>query len=376
MTEPMTCRQISSLITEDAELQLSIVTTDVPEPAADEIVVRVEAAPINPSDLFLLFGPADMRALEVSGTGDDTVVTAPVSQQLMGSVQGRVGQATAVGNEGAGTVVKAGSSELAQSLLGTTVAMAGGEMYADYRCVKAHMAMPMPEGVTPREAASSFVNPMTVLGMVETMRDEGFTALIHTAAASNLGQMLNRLCLSEGIELVNIVRKPEQEVILRELGAKYIVNSESDSFIEDLSAAIEATGAYLAFDATGGGNLANTILTCMERSASKGKAYNRYGSDVAKKVYIYGRLDVSPMQLNVAYGFAFGVCGWLLTHFLGRVGIERMAKLQKRIASEITTTFASHYAAEISLSDALSAEAIATYGQRNTGQKYLINPAK
>jgi NADPH2:quinone reductase len=273
-------------------------------------------------------------------------------------------------------VVAAGSSDAAQSLMGKTVGIAGGDMFAEYRCVNAMMALPMPEGVTPAQAASCFVNPMTALGMVETMRDEGFTALVHTAAASNLGQMLNRICLADGIDLVNIVRKPEQEEILRELGAKYVVNSSADSFADDLTAAIEATGAYLAFDATGGGLMANTILTCMERAASKGMEYNRYGSDTLKKVYVYGRLDLSPIQLTAAYGFAFSVSGWLLTQFLQRIGIPRMIELRERVAAEINTTFASHYTAEVSMEEALSLDTLRLYSQRQTGQKYLINPHK
>ncbi len=369
-------RQIQSLITQEGQLELSIVTVDMPEPAPDEVIVRVEAAPINPSDLALLTGPADLRTAKQGGTDDAPVITADIPRKLMGTVAGRVGEPMAVGNEAAGVVVAAGSDEAAQALMGKTVAIVGGEMFASYRCVKAMMALPMLEGIAPAEAASSFVNPMTALGMVETMREEGFTALVHTAAASNLGQMLNRVCIADGIELVNIVRKPEQEEILREIGAKYVVNSSADSFAEDLTAAIEATGAYLAFDATGGGNMANTILTCMERAATKGMEYNRYGSDTLKKVYVYGRLDLSPMQLTAAYGFSFSVSGWLLTPFLQRIGMPRMLELRARVAKEIRTTFASHYTAEVSMEEALSLDILMEYSQRHTGQKYLINPHK
>lgn len=369
-------RQIQSLVTDGGKLELSIVNVDVPEPGPDEVVVRIEAAPINPSDLALLTGPADLSTAVVGGTEDAPVITADIPEKAMGMVAGRIGIPTAVGNEAAGVVVAAGSSEAAQALMGKTVAIAGGEMFTQYRCINAFMAMPMAGDVTPAEAASSFVNPLTALGMVETMRDEGFTALVHTAAASNLGQMLNRICQADGIELVNIVRKPEQEAILREIGAKHIVNSSSDSFAEDLTAAIVATGAYLAFDATGGGRLANTILSCMERAASHGMEYNRYGSDTQKKIYVYGRLDLSPMQLSATYGFAFSVSGWLLTPFLQKIGVPRMMELRQRVAAEIRTTFASHYSAEISLGEALSPDALRVYGQRMTGQKYLINPQK
>tara|TARA_R110000823_G_scaffold27609_16_gene80470 strand:- start:37010 stop:38134 length:1125 start_codon:yes stop_codon:yes gene_type:complete len=366
--------QLRSLITPEGKLRLSLEEVETPAPGADEVVVRIDAAPINPSDLALLFGPADMRSAEVGGSAERPVVTADVPEKLLDMVAGRIGESMAVGNEGAGVVVEAGSSDAAQALLGKVVAVAGGEMFSQYRCVNVFMAMPMAEGTTAKEAASSFVNPMTALGMVETMREENFSALVHTAAASNLGQMLNRICLADGIDLVNIVRKEEQLSLLRDIGAPYVVNSSSDSFAQDLTDAIHSTGAYMAFDATGGGRLVNTILTCMEKSASRGMAYNRYGSDTMKKAYVYGRLDLSPMELTAAYGFAFSVSGWLLTPFLQRIGLERMQALQQRIVREINTTFASHYSAEVSLAGALSPEAMLAYAQRHTGQKYLINP--
>jgi NADPH2:quinone reductase len=368
--------QLRSLITPEGKLELSLQSVEIPEPGPDEVVVKIEAAPINPSDLALLFGPADMSTAQVSGTPDSPIVTADVPEKLMGMVAGRLGESMAVGNEGAGVVVKAGSSDAAQALMGKMVAVAGGEMFSQYRAVNVFMAMPMGDDISAREAGSSFVNPMTALGMVETMRDEGFTGLVHTAAASNLGQMLNRICLKDGVDLVNIVRKPDQEAILRELGAKHIVNSTSETFMDDLTDAINATGAYLAFDATGGGRLANSILTCMERSATRNMKYNRYGSDTMKKVYIYGRLDLAPTELTAAYGFSFSVGGWLLTPFLQRIGLERMAGLQQRVVSEIRSTFASSYTAEVSLAEAISPEAMMVYGQRLTGQKYLINPQK
>ena len=374
MSDAFSSRQIRSLVTEEHSLKLSIETAEVPQPGPDEIVVKIEAAPINPSDLALLFGPADMASATFSERDGEPEVEAPILPKLAGMVAARQGESMLVGNEAAGVVVAAGESDAAQALLGKTVAIAGGDMFQQYRCVHSMMAIPMGEDVTAREAASSFVNPMTALGMVETMRDEGFTALVHTAAASNLGQMLNRICISDGVDLVNIVRKPEQVEILREIGAKYVVDSSAEDFEEQLTAAIIETKAYMAFDATGGGRLTNTILTCMERAASAGLEYNRYGSDTMKKVYVYGRLDLTPLTLTPAYGFSFNVGGFLLTPFLQRIGIERMVGLQQRVASEIKTTFASHYVAEISLAQALTAEAIAVYGQRQTGQKYLICP--
>ena len=295
----------------------------------------------------------------------------------MRMVAGRIGQSLPVGNEGAGVVVAAGSSDAAQALLGRVVGVAGGEMFAQYRCVDATQCLPLREGTTAAEGASCFVNPMTALGMVETMRMEGHTALVHTAAASNLGQMLNRICLADGIDLVNIVRKPDQEAILRDLGAKFIVNSSAADFMDDLTEALAATGATLAFDAIGGGKLAGQILTGMENVAARSlSAYNRYGSDVFKQVYIYGGLDRGPTTLNRNFGFAWSLGGWLLPNFLQRAGMERMVAMRERVAAEITTTFASHYNREVSLAEALSLTALSVYGKQATGEKFLINPQK
>jgi NADPH2:quinone reductase len=376
MSLPTESLQLRSLITEEATLEISLASVPVPEPGPDEVLVRMEAAPINPSDLGLLFGMADMSKAEAAGTAESPVVTAPVPGNIMRIMKPRVGKSMAVGNEGAGVVVAAGSSEAAQALLGKTVGVIGGEMYSQYRAVNAFMCLPLEEGTTPREGASCFVNPLTALGMVETMRLEGHTALVHTAAASNLGQMLNKICLADGVELVNIVRKAEQEQTLREIGAKYICNSSSDSFREDLTDALEATGATLAFDATGGGELAGNILSCMEAALNrKATDFSGYGSSEHKQVYIYGGLDRSPTVLKRDYGMAWGLGGWLLTPFLQKIGTEAMLKLRQRVAAEIKTTFASQYTAEVSLSKALTPEAIAVYGAQTTGQKYLINPS-
>jgi len=367
--------QLRSLIKEDNTLELSLVELPIPQPGDDEVVVRVDATPINPSDLALLVGPADMTTASVSGTAQRPVITATIPDSLMKMVAPRIGQSLAVGNEGAGVVIAAGASDAAQALLGKTVGMIGGEMYSQYRCVNVSQCLPLMEGTTPEQAASCFVNPMTALGMVETMRMENHTALVHTAAASNLGQMLNRVCQQDGIDLVNIVRKPEQEEILKNLGARYIVNSSADSFYDDLTEALVATGATLAFDATGGGKLASDILACMESAASRDlETYNRYGSDVFKQVYIYGGLDRSPTVLNRSFGLAWGVGGWLLTFFMQRAGMEKIVEMRQRVAAQIGTTFASHYTDRVSLSEALSLEAIAVYGKQATGQKYLIVP--
>ncbi len=369
--------EIRSTITKGGTLELALETTQIPEPGEDDVVVRVEASPINPSDLGMLFGPADMSTAEASGTASAPIVTADVPSGLMKMVAARVDQSMPVGNEGAGVVVKAGASDAAQALLGKTVGLIGGGMYAQYRLIKAPMCLPLLEGTTPAEGASCFVNPLTALGMTETMRMEGHTALVHTAAASNLGQMLNKVCLKDGIALVNIVRRPEQADLLRKIGAQHICDSSASSFMDDLTDALVTTGATLAFDATGGGKLAGQILTCMEIAANKtATEYSRYGSTTHKQVYIYGGLDRSPTTFNRNFGMAWGIGGWLLTPFLQKIGFEAGQGLRQRVAAEIKTTFASEYAREVSLAGALQLDAIAAYGKQTTGEKYLINPNK
>lgn len=372
-----TALELRSEIKKEGKLELSLAEVPIPEPAEDEVLVRVEASPINPSDLGLLFGMADMTTAVVSGTEDLPIVTADVPENIMRAMAPRIDQSLAVGNEGAGVVVRAGASEIAQELMGKTVAILGGSMYSQYRCIKAKQCLLMHEGVTPGQGASCFVNPLTALGMVETMRLEGYTALVHTAAASNLGQMLNKICVKDGVDLVNIVRKQEHVDLLKGIGAKYVCNSSDESFMEDLVEALVATGAMLAFDATGGGKLAGQILSAMEIAANKtAKEYSRYGSTTHKQVYIYGGLDRSPTTFNRAFGMAWGIGGWLLTPFLVKIGQEEAEKLRQRVAAEVNTTFASSYTKEVSLVEALSLDAIAVYGQQATGEKYLINPNK
>lgn len=368
--------QLRSLITAGGELQLSLRQSELPEPAQDEVLIRVLASPINPSDLALLLGPADLSTARAGGTADSPMVTATIAPRLMKSVAGRIDQSMAVGNEGAGVVVKSGVD--AQHLLGRTVAVLGGGMYAQYRLVKAAACLPLPEGTTPAEGASCFINPLTALCMVETMRRENHTALVHTAAASNLGQMLNRICSKDGIALVNVVRSAEQAAALRTLGAKYICDSTAPSFMDELTDAIAETGATLAFDAVGGGKLANQILICMEAAISrKSTTYNRYGSPVHKQVYTYGVLDTRPLEIDrTNVGMAWGVGGWLLTWFLEKIGPQAAQPLRERIAAELKTTFASHYTAEISLAEALRLDVIQAYSRRATGEKYLMNPSK
>jgi NADPH:quinone reductase-like Zn-dependent oxidoreductase len=369
--------QLRSLVKKSGELELSLVSVPLPDPAEDEVVVRIEAAPINPSDLGLLLGAADMSTAKLSGTKDLPVVTATIPERFMRAMTGRLDESMPVGNEGAGVVVKAGSSVGAQALLGRTVAILGGATYAQYRTVKATDCLLLLKGTTPAEGASCFVNPLTTLGMIGTMRMEGHTALVHTAAASNLGQMLCKLCIEEKIELVNIVRSAEQEAILRGIGAVHVRNSTGPNFIADLTAALVATGATLAFDAIGGGRLAGQILTAMEIAANqRATSYSRYGSTTYKQVYIYGGLDTGPTELNRAFGMAWGLGGWLLGAFLMKIGPAEGQKLRERVAGELKTTFASHYTSEISLTEALQPEVMAAYNRKTTGEKYLIVPNK
>lgn len=374
---PATALQLRSLVSADQTVRLSLDTVEVPSPGPAEVLVRVEAAPINPSDLGLLLAGADLTKAQSTGPADRPVVTAPLPAPAMRAAQARVGIPMPVGNEGAGTVVAAGSSAAASALLGKTVAVAGGAMYSEYRCADAAFCMPLPEGTPAADGASSFVNPLTALGMLETMRLEKHSALVHTAAASNLGQMLNRLCIEEQVPLVNIVRRDEHEDLLRSAGASYVCNSSSEQFMSELTAAVSATGATLAFDATGGGRLASQLLTCMEAAASaKAGGYSRYGSAVHKQVYIYGSLDRRPTELTRTFGMAWSVSGWLLTPFLQRIGLERMTQLRNRVASGLTTTFASSYTDEVSLAGALQLDTLVAYARMATGSKYLIMPSR
>jgi NADPH2:quinone reductase len=370
-----TALQLRSLIKSSGELELSLASVDIPRPGPSEVVIRIEASPLNPSDLGLLFGAADMSTAKAGGTAERPVVTARVPQGAMKSMAGRLDVSMPVGNEGAGVVVEAGSSAAAQALLGKTVAAIGGAMYSQYRCIPADQCLLLPDGARPAEGASSFVNPLTALGMVETMRREGHTALVHTAAASNLGQMLNQICRKDGIGLVNIVRKQGQADLLTAQGAVHVCNAASPTFVQDLTEAIAATGATLAFDATGGGKLAGQILNCMEAALSRqASEYSRYGSTTHKQVYIYGGLDTSPTEFTRHFGMAWGMGGWLLFTFLQKIGPHAASALKQRVVAELKTTFASHYSKEISLAQVLDLDVIAVYNKRATGEKYLINP--
>ena len=378
MPDPVTTGlQLRTLIKPEGELELSLVDDPVPEPRAEEVVVRVEAVPINPSDIGLLFGPADMTTARATGTPERPVVTAKVPPAAMAAMAARVGQSMPAGNEGAGVVVAAGSSKAAQALMGRTVAVLGGAMYAQYRCIPVAQCLPLPAGTTPAEGASAFVNPLTALGMVETMRREGHRALVHTAAASNLGQMLNRICIEDGIALVNIVRKPDQAALLREQGAKHVLDSSQPTFMQDLVRALTETGATIGFDATGGGRLAGQILSAMEAALSaSAREYSRYGTNVHKQVYIYGGLEPGPTELVRNFGMTWGLGGWLLFPFLQKIGPEAAERLKARVAANLKTTFASHYARVIGLAEMLTLDAIAGYNRRATGEKFLVDPSR
>ena len=375
-TTPTHGLQLRSIVKTGGELQLSLVNIETPSPGPDEIVVRIQATPINPSDIGLLFGAADMTTAKASGIAARPVITASVPERFMKGMAGRLDQSMPVGNEGAGVVVATGDSPAAKALLGKTVAVLGGAMYSQYRTVPVAMSLPLPEGASAADGASCFVNPLTALGMVETMRREGHTALVHTAAASNLGQMLNKICIKDGIKLVNIVRKSEQAALLKSIGAQYVCDASASTFTNDLTQALVATGATLAFDATGGGKLGGQILTCMEAALNRtAKEYSRYGSTTHKQVYLYGGLDTSATEFHRSFGMAWGIGGWLLFPFMQKIGAAGTQALKARVAAELKTTFASHYAKEISLAQALQLDTIAAYGQRATGSKYLINPS-
>jgi NADPH:quinone reductase len=372
-----TSLELRSLVKQDGVLELSLARATLPPPKDHEVIVRIEATPINPSDLGLLLSAGDISLAKVSGKGSQTVVTAPIAPVAMRALSARIGKSMPVGLEGAGVVTSAGASPEAQALLGKTVSTFVGGMYGQLRKVRAADCLVLPAGIKPEEAASAFVNPLTALGMVETARREGHKGLVHTAAASNLGQMLNRLCQADGVPLVNIVRSEEQVQILKGLGAKHIVNSTAASFRDDLISALKATDATLAFDAIGGGKLAGQILNAMEAVAAGASAdtYNMYGSNVHKQVYVYGTLDPGPIELMRGSGMTWSIGGWLLFNFLTKVGPEVEARLKARVASEIRTTFASHYTRTISLVEALDPNVIAAYGRRATGEKFLINPS-
>lgn len=373
MSVPTTCLELRSTVTDDGVVTLAVQRAEVAPPGDDEVVVRVEAAPINPSDLGMLFAGADLSTV-AAVDGDLPAVSASLGPAVLAAQAGRLGIPMPTGNEGGGTVIAAGASEAAQALLGKVVGFLSGNAYAQYRAVNAAACLAMADGTDPADAAAAFVNPLTALGMVETMRAEGHTALIHTVGASNLGLMLNRICIDDGVGLVNIVRKPEHVEQLRQAGATRVVDSSADSFIADLTDALRATGATIAFDAIGGGEMAGTLLSCMEKVASEGDEFSRYGSNTHKQVYIYGGLDRGPTTLRRDFGMSWSLGGWLLTPFLMKIGPEGGSRLRQRVADEIATTFASTYGMRLSLSDVVDPDQVRRYGRMATGEKALVTP--
>ena len=372
----VTGRELRSSANEDGTLVLSLEDVTLEAPTGDEVIVRVEAAPINPSDLGLLIGPADVSTMRQRGTAERPELVFDVPQGRMAAVSARLGQSLPVGNEGAGTVVAAG--EGAKALEGRRVGMLGGAMYADYRKLRMRDVVPLPEGASAEDGASMFVNPLTALGFVETAKSEGHRAIVHTAAASNLGQMLQKICHMDGVPLVNIVRSPAQEELLRAIGATHVLNSQDADFRTKLVDAVAETGATIAFDAIGGGTLGSDIVHAMERAASRNMTeFSRYGSNSFKQLYIYGALDLAPTVLNrLSFGFQWSVSGWLLTPFLQKAGQETAARLRQRVVDELTTTFASYYTRTIGLAEALDPEVLRGYERKATGEKYLIDPKR
>jgi NADPH:quinone reductase-like Zn-dependent oxidoreductase len=373
-SKPTNGLELRSLVTENGELELSLVDVPIPTLQAGEILVRIEAAPLNPADQNLLLSGADLGTMRGAGTPQRPVARAIIPEERRRGVAGRFGQSLGIGLEGAGTVISAAPD--ARALMGKTVAMFGGSMFAQYRCLRAADVLVLPDDASANEGASSFVNPLTALGIVATARREGRTALVNTAAASNLGQMVNRICLADGMGLVNIVRSPEQIAMLRSDGAVHVCDTSAPTFTEDLVDALAATGATVAFDPIGGGNLIGRILAAMEVVASRSvTGYSPYGSSVFKQVYVYGGLDPRPTELTRNFGHAWGLAGWSVNWFVASLSPEEKERIYGRIRSELKTTFASNFSHEISLRQALDPAIIGAYARRATGEKYLIKPA-
>ncbi|MEM6296647.1 MAG: zinc-binding dehydrogenase [Myxococcota bacterium] len=367
-----TGRQLFTTLDASGSLTLTLEEVTVPDPTDSQVLVQMEAAPINPSDLAILTSAADFEA----ATYSPGKVVAPLAEPYLTGSKTRHGRKLPVGNEGAGTVIAAGEHPMAQALLGQRVACVPGNAFSEFALSPAHLCLPLGDH-TAEQGASSFVNPMTALGFVETAKAEGRSALIHLAAASNLGQMLGRVCAEDDIALVNIVRKPEHVELLRGQGAKHVLNSSDEDFPEQLRAAVEATGAYLGFDPIGGGRMTDACLRAMEQvAASKMTEYSRYGSAEPKKMYVYGRLDFAPTILTASYGLEWTVSGWLLTTFLRRAGMETVGRMRKRVLAGLGTTFSSNYKATIGLEEMLTRDAILDYRQMKTGEKYLVAPQR
>ena len=366
---------VRSEVRPDGTLELSLRSMPLPGPGPDEIVVELEAAPLHPADISQLLGPADLSSGQRTGSGEDSKIVFQIPDARLPSMAARNGKSLAVGNEGAGVVIATGDNQ--QKLLGKMVAVMGGAMLSRHRVVNVSNALMLPDGAAASTGAAALINPLTLLSMIETMREEGHGALVHTAAASSLGQMLNRVCFQDGIPLVNVVRRPEQASLLTSQGASFVCDSSSETFVRDLDAAVAATGATLAFDAVSGGPLAGQILSAMERACNASATEcRRYGSEMHKQVYFYGGLDTRPTQLDRSYGMAWGVGGWLIFSKLKRMAPGKVDAMKARIVSELDSTFSTKFTAEISFTDLMRKEYFDAIARRSTGDKYLINPKR
>ena len=365
-----TGKQLFTTLESDGTLTLAIEEVTFPEPKGNQVLVTMEAAPINPSDLAILTGAADFENAEYSSGK----VVAKMPEPFNSGQKSRHGKKLPAGNEGAGTVVATGDSDTAKALMGQRVSCVPGNAFSQYAIADANMCLPLGDH-SAEAGASSFVNPMTALGFAENAKMEGQSAILHTVGASNLGQMLNRICIEDGLGLVNIVRKDDQAELLKSQDATHVVNSSDNDFMKQLRDAIEDTSAFFGFDPIGGGKMVDSCFKAMEQVAvANMKEYSRYGSNQAKRMFIYGRLDVSPTTLTPSYGFGWTLSGWLLFPFLQHAGQETMARMRKRVLDNLTTTFASSYKAKVDLEAMLTKDAILDYREMKTGQKYLVTP--
>lgn len=365
-----TGKQLFSTLESDGTLTVAVEEVTFSDPTGNQVLVKMEAAPINPSDLLVLTGAADLGNADYS----PGKLVAKVPEPFTTGSKARLGLKLAIGNEGAGTVVAAGDSDMAKALVGQRVSCVSGHAFSQYCIADATMCVPLGD-YTAEQGASAFVNPMTALGFAETAKADGQRAIVHTAAASSVGQMLIKICAEDGIELVNIVRKADHVNLLKGLGARYVVNSSDDDFKARLFDAIDATGAFYGFDPIGGGRAVDGVLAAMEKVAvSRMPEYSRYGSTQAKRMFIYGRLDPSPLVLGGSYGTGWTLSDWFLTPFLQRAGMETVGRMRRRVLENLTTTFASSFKERVDLEQMLTREAVAGYSAKKTGEKYLVTP--
>ena len=363
-------KQLFTTLTADGTLTVAVENVSVAEPSGNQVLVRMEAAPINPSDLAILVGAADIENAEFS----DGKFVAKVPEPFNKGSKARHGIKLPAGNEGAGTVVATGESDAAKALMGQRVSCVPGNAFSQYCLVDANQCLPLGDH-SAEAGASAFVNPMTALGFVENAKLDGQDAILHTVGASNLGQMLTRICVEDGIGLVNIVRKADQADLLKSLGSTHVVNSAADDFMNQLAGAIDQTGAFYGFDPVGGGTGVDTAFKAMEKVAvQRMTEYSRYGSNQAKRMFIYGRLDAGATILTPGYGFGWTLSGWLLFPFLQSVGHETVGRMRKRVLENLTTTFANHYKKRVNLEEMLTKDSVSEYRAMRTGEKYLVTP--